>query len=113
MLLAPSVGCLTLTPIGPLAGQFQKPAAPKTGPGSEGTAGAPVVTLPQDAPGGPIIQEAPPPPRPAFFVSPDEINAANADEMARKLAGEMEQDRRDAKKITPGAEISFVGRGQQ
>jgi|GEM_PF-2198925 len=109
-LFMPAVGCMTITPIGPFANQFTDKAPPQ---GKLPSPGAPTVPMVQDVAAMPQIEEAPPPPRPAFLVSPDEVTETNAAEVERKLMQEMEQDRINAKKILPRAEVSHIKRNER
>ncbi len=84
-------GCLHFKPIGPLAGL----AAPSADGGTT------------DAP-EPILREAPRPTLPSVYVTPSEITPANADEAVKRLAQELETDRRSMDAMPRYAEVSIV-----
>jgi hypothetical protein len=79
-----------------MADLFPKPAKP---------------TDPKDAPaGGPALLPAPPPPAPAVLVSPAEVTAETADDMARKLEAELDADRKAMDAMPRYSEVSVVGK---
>ncbi len=113
-LFTPAVGCMTLTPIGPFADQFTDKTPSKAKPPIPGMPTIPAMPMVKEVAAMPQIEEAPPPPRPAFLVSPDEVTETNAAEVERKLMQEMEQDRINAKKILPPrAEVSHIKRNER
>ncbi len=101
-LLLPGLGCVHLEPVGPMAKALgTKPAATSAGPGVK-------VTAAQDAPMGPIIQNAPPPPLPALLVTPGEVSAANHQDAASRLMREMEADRKAIDSMPRYADVSVI-----
>jgi len=106
VIVAPTTGCMTLTPVGPLAGAFTS-ARPVAG---SGASRAPIVTAPMDVAAMPPAQDAPPPPRPAFLVGPEDVNESTARDVERKLTSELDQDRRSARQIAPTSEVSTISR---
>lgn len=103
--LSSATGCLTLQPLGPMA----KALGTKPGPTKSAETGA-LVTAAQDSAGGPILQKAPPPPIPAFLVTPGEVTAATAPDAVARLIREMEADRQALDSFPKYAEISVVGK---
>ena len=106
LLTAPALaatGCLTLTPVGPMAktlGTSEPPTQPAPGV---------TVTAAQDAPpGGPVLQPAPPPPAPALLVTPGEVTKANAADAASRLQEEFRADRRTMESMPRYSEVSVV-----
>ncbi len=96
-------GCLTLTPVGPLAKTlFPPPSAAAPEPGVTVTAAA-------DAGSRPMLAPAPPPPPPTLLVTPGEASAANHQDVARRLVQEMDIDRKAAEAMPSYAEVSVVG----
>jgi hypothetical protein len=103
--VAGQCGCLGLKPVGPMAELFPptNPATTKVAPGVKAGAA-------KDAAGPPALAPAPPPPAPSLLVSPAEVTPATADEMARKLAAELEADRKALEAMPKYAEVSVVGK---
>lgn len=96
-------GCLTLTPVGPLAKTlFPPPAAGNPEPGV-------TVATAADASSRPMLAPAPPPPPPTLLVTPGEASAANHQDVARRLVQEMEIDRKAIDSMPSYAEVSVVG----
>lgn len=97
-----SVGCLGIQPVGPMAKMLNEEAPPtRPAPGV-------TVTAAKDAPGGPVIQQAPPPPLPALKVTPGEVNESNYQDVMRRLVEEMEADRKAMESMPRYAEVSVV-----
>jgi hypothetical protein len=92
-LLLAGVGCVHIKPVGPLA-QFQ-------GLNPDGSQPAPETP-------DPIVREAPRPTLPAVYITPSEVTAANADEALKRLAQELETDRRSMDAMPRYAEVSVV-----
>lgn len=80
------VGCMHIQPVGPMAATLgvTKPTAHPTAL-TEPSAPKPIVA--------PETLPAPPPPAPSLLVTPEEIDATNADEMIQRLKKELETDR--------------------
>jgi hypothetical protein len=80
--------------------------------GSETTVTRPApgvtVTPPQDAPTGPVVQAAPPPPAPALFVTPGEVTEANYRQAIRRLTDELDADRKSLEAMPKYSEVSVV-----
>lgn len=106
LLVAPaltSAGCLTLTPVGPMAATLGS-SPPATSPAAGVT-----VTPAQDAPaGGPVIQPAPPPPVPALLVTPAEVTRSNSNDAASRLEAEFRADRQAMETMPRYAEVTTV-----
>ena len=102
-LLLPSVGCLTIKPIGPLANKD----APAIGKPDAAHA---AVMAPKDLPTMPAVVEGPRPPRPAYEVTPGEVSDATAQECAAKLRKELDADRAAADALPRYPEVSRVKR---
>ena len=99
-----SSGCLTLQPVGIMAKHLgTKPAATKTADGA-------TVLPATDAPAGPMMQKAPPPPTPSFLITPGEVSAATAPDAVARLLKEMDADRQALATFPNYAEVSTVGR---
>lgn len=80
------VGCMHLQPVGPMAATLgvKEPTTQPTALTAP-TAPEPIVE--------PQMLPAPPPPAPSLLVTPEEIDASNADEMIQRLKKELETDR--------------------
>jgi hypothetical protein len=102
-LLILSTGCTTITPVGPMAKVFgSASAAPKkVAPGVS-------VSEPIDSAGGPIVQQAPPPPIPTFLVSPGEVTDANTADIVKRVIQEMDADKQALDQFPKYSEISHV-----
>lgn len=95
-------GCFSIQPVGPMAKMLNEEAPPtRTAPGV-------TVTAAKDAPGGPVIQPAPPPPLPSLKVTPGEVTEANYQDAMRRLIEEMEADRKAMDAMPRYAEVSVV-----
>lgn len=110
LLTAPALaatGCLTLTPVGPMAKTFGTTEPPtKPAPGV-------TVTTAQDAPtGGPVLQPAPPPPAPALLVTPGEVTRSNYEDAVSRLKEEFRADRQAMESMPRYAEVSVVKGGR-
>lgn len=92
LLLLPSVGCLGFRPVGVLDPDGAANRAAEMAVMNE------VERLP----------EAPPPPAPTRLISPDEIDPANPAEAVRKLAAEIETDRRAVEQFPNYPKVSKV-----
>ena len=99
-----SAGCLTVTPVGIMAKHMgTKPPPTRSADGA-------VVTAPQDAPAGPILQAAPPPPAPTFRVTPGEVTAESAKGAVARLEEEIAADLNALDQFPNYAEVSSVKR---
>ncbi len=97
-----SLGCLGIKPVGPMATMLnEEPPPTRPAPGV-------TVTAAKDAPGGPVIQQAPPPPLPSLKVTPGEVTEANYPDAMRRLIEEMEADRKAMETMPRYAEVSVV-----
>lgn len=98
-------GCLGIKPVGPMAELFPpaKPVATKVAPGVKAEAA-------KDAAGPPALAPAPPPPAPALLVSPAEVTETTAEETAKRLAAELDADRKAMETMPRYSEVSVVGK---
>ena len=97
-------GCVTLTPVGPMAKTLGAPAD-----GTRVTAeGARVKELTGKASAGPLLRPAPPPTPPAMLVTPAEVTDANPGRAAQRLTEELEADRKAAEGMPRYGELSVV-----
>ncbi len=95
-------GCLGIQPVGHMATMMnEEPPPTRTAPGV-------TVTAAKDAPGGPVIQQAPPPPLPSLKVTPGEVTESNYADAIRRLMEEMEADRKAMDAMPRYAEVSVV-----
>lgn len=101
--LLSGTGCLGLRPVGPMADSLQprEQAAVKKSDTVK-------VTAAKDAPGGPAVVPAPPPPAPTLRVSPAEVTDANASAAADRLAEEIEADKKAMEAMPRYAEVSVI-----
>lgn len=98
-----AVGCVSFKPVGPLAKNFSPP------PSSNDPVEAAIKVSPvKDAPSGPMIQPAPPPPAPRTDVTPGEVTDQNTGEIIKRLQAELEADRRAAEAMPRPSEVSVV-----
>ncbi len=99
-----SSGCLTLQPIGIMAKQMgTKPPPTRSADGA-------IVTAPADAPAGPILQAAPPPPAPTFRVAPGEVSDDSVKGVVARLEEELAADLKALDQFPNYAEVSSVKR---
>ena len=99
-----STGCLSVQPVGIMAKHLgTRPAPTKSADGA-------TVMPATDAPTGPLLQKAPPPPTPSFLITPAEVNAATAADAVARLIKEMDADRQALSTFPNYAEVSTVGR---
>jgi len=99
-----SSGCMSIQPVGVMAKYLG------TKPGPTKSAGGATVLPAADAPAGPLLQKAPPPPTPSFLITPGEVSAANAPDAVARLLKEMDADRQALSTFPNYAEVSTVGR---
>ncbi len=99
-----SSGCLSIQPVGLMAKQLG------TRPGPTKSADGATVMPATDAPAGPLLVKAPPPPTPSFLVTPAEVSAATAADAVARLIREMDADRQALATFPNYAEVSTVGR---
>lgn len=81
------VGCMNIQPVGPMAATL----------GVQETSQQPralTAAAPEEPAAVPEMLPAPPPAAPSFLVTPEEIDASNADEMIQRLKRELETDRK-------------------
>jgi hypothetical protein len=97
-----SLGCLGIKPVGPMA-KMMNEEAPPTNPAPGVT-----VTAAKDAPAGPVIQQAPPPPLPSLKVTPGEVTESNYQDAMRRLIEEIEADRKAMESMPRYVEVSVV-----
>ena len=99
-----STGCFSLQPVGLMAKQLgTRPAPTKSADGA-------TVMPAADAPAGPLLAKAPPPPVPSSLVSPDEVTAATAADAVANLVQELDADRQALANFPNYAEVSTVAR---
>jgi hypothetical protein len=79
-------------------------------PGLKPSKTNPNAMIDRDGTAMPVLAEGPPPPAPAYLVSPNEISATNHEDVARRLADEIEQDRRATEQFPNYATVSKVER---
>ena len=102
--VGPGAGCVTLTPVGPMAKTLGT-----TDPTRVTAEGARVKELTGKQAAGPLLTPAPPPTLPAMLVTPAEVSgAADAARAARRLTDELEADRKAAENMPRYAETSVV-----
>ena len=82
------VGCMHIQPVGPMAATLGVEEPPLRSP-----EGALIIEKETAVVSVPELVPAPPPPAPAFLVTPEEIDASNSDEMIQRLKKELETDR--------------------
>ena len=99
-----STGCFSLQPVGLMAKQLGSRPAP-----TKSADGATVIPA-ADAPAGPLLAKAPPPPVPSSLVSPEEVSAATAADAVAKLVQELDADRQALANFPNYAEVSTVPR---
>ena len=99
-----SSGCLTITPVGIMAEQMGTRPPPKR------TAEGAIVTAAANAPAGPVMQAAPPPPAPTFRVTPGEVTAETSASAVARLQEEIEADLAALGQFPNYAEVSTVKR---
>jgi hypothetical protein len=99
-----SVGCVHLTPVGPMADAFgtSTPKAVQPTPGV-------TVTPPRDVgTGGPILQAPPAPPVPAILITPGEVKTDSVNDAMLQLEEELRSDRRAMEAMPRYAEVSVI-----
>ena len=96
-------GCVTLTPVGPLA-QSLGPPPEAVAPIDAGAK----VTAPRDVAAKPMIQPAQPPAPPVTDVTPGEVTADNTAEIMQRLQAELDADRRAAEAMPRPSEVSVI-----
>ena len=92
-----NTGCLTLTPVGPMARWLGAKPRPTTGPDAIA-----------DATSKPMPPPAAPPPLPTLLVTPGEVTAANHPDIVAKLKREMDADAKALETLPQYAEVSTV-----
>ena len=102
LLVAPAVGCSSFKPVGPIIGK-NAPARSAAQPNA-------VVTSPRDLGAMPTFADAPPPPAPTRNVVPGDVTTEGANDAAKKLMFELEQDRKAAAAMPNFTEVSHVPR---
>jgi hypothetical protein len=93
--LAATIGCGSVQPIGPFAGQFNKQ------PGAKGK-----NALQKEGPPPPITVPAVRPTPPLNLIDPDEVLPENPQAAAQKLMNELEADRKSITAPPMTAEVS-------
>lgn len=93
------VGCLHVTPVGPMAKMLGSDPKPATVPGAK-----PSVD--------PVTVPAPKPVPPALLVTPGEVSDQNPQDATKKLREELEQDRRSMEAMPRPSEVSVL-KGRQ
>lgn len=93
LMLVPAVGCMSFRPVGVLDPNGD--AAKAIGPEGMQAAAA-------------RIPDTPPPPAPVQLVSPDEIDPNNPAEAVKKLAAEIDADRRAVDQFPNYPKVSRV-----
>jgi hypothetical protein len=98
-------GCSTFQPVGPMASVFTSAsAAPKkVAPGVS-------VSEPVDAPEGPSLVTAPPPPSPTFLITPGEVQGTNTADAIARLRQEIDADTKALDQFPKYAEVSKIGK---
>ena len=84
-------GCMTITPVGPMAKMFPPKEKKEE------------AAVPE-----PIVTQAPRPVPPAMLVTPGEVTEGNYQQAIEKLKQEMEQDRRSLEAMPKTSEISAM-----
>lgn len=108
-MLATSVGCMSVTPIGPLADSFGgRPGQPGRPVAKRTPEGAIVTELGPNMAAMPLMRPAPPPPMPAMLVTPGEVSEGNHQEITRRLLDEMEADRNAIAEMPAYSNVSVV-----
>lgn len=100
LLLAGSLGCVNVQPVGPMVKVFgEKPlfSTKKT----------------TSVPGGEVLPPAPKPIPPAELVHPDDVTREDPQSVTRKLQTEFEADRKTMPTPPRTAEISIYKNGQK
>ena len=103
LLLAPTVGCMTFKPVGPLLGKNEAKRS-STEPNA-------IVTTPKDVGAMPMFEDAPPPPAPTRGVTVGDVTPGSAYDAAKKLKQELDQDRKAVEAMPNYVEVSHVPRG--
>ena len=102
VLFSPAVGCMQFKPVGIL-----NDAPPPTTKASKTNPNARIALDPEAVP---PLKEAPPPPAPANLVGPGEIDTKNYKEAVRKLAEEIDQDRKATDQFPNYSTVSKIER---
>ena len=102
VLAALTVGCSSFKPVGPIIG--------KNAPSRSATQPNTVVTTPKDIGAMPTFADAPAPPAPTRNVVPGDVTADGANDAAKKLMLELEQDRKAVAAMPNYTEVSHVPR---
>lgn len=106
-LLAPAVGCMSFRPVGPVFGDDAPPEAKPTMRPSKTN---PHAMIAIDGVPPPVLADAPAPPAPVNLVAPGDVEAGNLQDAVRKLADEINQDRRATDQFPNYSHISRIER---
>lgn len=104
VLMAGAVGCVNVQPVGPMAKIMGKPPA-------RGVKGGVPAGAEKGVPAQPPAAPAPRPAAPTELSIPDEVSAETAQEEAKRLLAEIEQDRKATPEASRTAEVSRYKRG--
>jgi len=102
VLAALTVGCNSFKPVGPIIGK-NTPKRSAAQPNA-------VVTSPKDIGAMPTFADAPAPPAPTRNVVPGDVTTEGANDAAKKLMLELEQDRKAVAAMPNYTEVSHVPR---
>ena len=98
----PALGCTSFKPVGPIIGT-NTPTRSANQPNA-------VVTSPKDIGNMPAFEDGPPPPLPTRSVVPGDVTANGANETAKKLMQELQQDSKATSAYPNYSEVSHVPR---